>query len=257
MTDIPVKQEHYRDRLISKSHLTSMAFCPLQYKKIYVDKTVQQEDNFAMTVGTRFHEFADKFIQVAPEYRPADWEMFIHDDFTDYEKRMLQWFVSVERRRLVALDCDLEQWKPVFCEKTVLNEELGIGGTIDRLDKFGSGYCIVEYKTSKSIYKQSLQKEFGFYKYLLSKDPVYKDYPVVMGMVINPRVQQIELMKPSYESTILRMIQKCQDIRNGGDVKPTCTESKMAICSCKCSIEDSQLYKPKSTEDLNTDSQNI
>jgi len=234
--------DNYRDRVISKSHLTSYTFCPLQYKKIYVDKSVVQDENYAMVTGTRFHEFADTFMQIAHEYRPADWENFIHPDFTDSERDMISWFIDMERRRLIALDCDLDLWKPVFCEKMVINEELGIGGTIDRLDRFGSGYCIVEYKTGKSVYKPSLQKEIGFYKYLLSTVPDYADYQIVMGMVINPRVRQIELLKPSYESTILKLIQKCQDVRNGGEVIPTCSESKMAICSCKCSIEESGLY---------------
>ncbi len=239
MVDAP---DHYRNRLISKSHISSFSFCPYQYKQVYVDKTVVQEENFAMTTGIRFHQWADVFIRIAPDYRPADWEQLIHPDFSEYERPMLEWFIDIERRRLIACDYDLDLWTPIFSEKTILNETLGIGGTIDRLDKFGGGYCLVEYKTGKSIYKPGLQVEFGFYKYLLNNDPDYNDYPVVMGMVINPRLQRVELMKPSYEKTILKYIDKVKDIRNGGEAPRKCSEAKLSMCSCKCSIEDSGLF---------------
>lgn len=230
----------------SKSRLSLYSYCPLKYKKQYIDGIRDDTPNYSLAIGTRFHEFAYEFFPVAQQYDPSEWYSFVHDDFTDYEKRMLNWFIDTEIERLGILDNDMESWYPIVREEKFINEEYQIRGIIDRIDKISDdAYMIVEYKTSKSIYKPSLQGEFGFYSLLLQGDDRFKDAHFI-GCVINPRIQQIEFMSPSRHSTIINRIETLNNAISNMEFKPYCTEAKFAMCNGMCEIEETNLFKPRS-----------
>lgn len=225
---------------ISKSRLSTYAFCPLQYRKKYIDKVIPQVANYAVTVGSRFHNFAERFFEVAPDYPPEMWSDFIHEDFTPNEKQMLQWFINQERERLDLYDGDFDLWMPQVREGKFINHEHGLRGIVDRIDVLDDTFIIVEYKTSKSIYKPSLQGEFGFYVLLLQAYEQYKGKKFV-GCVVNPRLGEIQFMSPSRETTILKRIDTLKKSIELDRFPPTCMESKMAYCGA-CSIEEAGLY---------------
>lgn len=227
--------------LISKSQLSTYSFCPRQYKLRYVDG-IKSETNPTLARGSRIHAFMDSFHEIAKSYEPSSWYSFIHDDFTPDEKIMLKYLVNYEWNRWESLDHDVKKWMPVLHEQMIVNEELGLRGIIDRVDKIEDKYIIVEYKTSKSNYKPSLQKEFGFYKYLLNHTEPYSSWDIPLGLVINPRIGQFEYMAPSREDTIIKLIDKIKQSKLNGEFPPSCTEAKNAICGL-CSIEDAQLFE--------------
>ena len=227
---------------ISKSRLSSMSFCPLKFKKNYIDGVRDDSPNFTLTTGTRFHNFAEAFFPVAYEYDPECWYDFIHEDFSPYERDMITWFIDREYERLQLLNNDIDLWMPVAREEKYLNHTLQLRGIIDRIDCIGDTYVIVEYKTGKSIYKPAMQKEFGFYVLLLKEDPYFKDAKFT-GCVINPRVQEIQFITPSREDTILRHLEKLRTAIANNDFPPSCTPAKFASCQMCSSLEEANLYQ--------------
>ncbi|MFA5248423.1 MAG: PD-(D/E)XK nuclease family protein [Dehalococcoidales bacterium] len=226
----------------SKSRISTYTFCPLQYKKKYVDGIRDTSFNYAMTVGSRFHEFADNFFDFAPIYPKDKWEDFIHSDFNDNERISLSWFINQERERLELFDGDMDLWMPIVRECKIVDPLHKLRGIVDRVDKINDLYIIVEYKTSKSIYKPSLQREFGFYKILLQADPRFKGKKF-LGCVINPRLKQIEFMNPSRESTVEKMIFNLRESVANGIYIPTCSGAKFAMCGLCTSCEEANLYQ--------------
>jgi NADH:ubiquinone oxidoreductase subunit len=227
-------------RLVSKSQISTYDFCPLQYKKRYVDG-IKSETNMTLATGTRVHDFCDTFFDHAKDVPPEDWYSFIHPDFSEYEQKMLKTFMDYEWSRLKIMNFDYDAWMPVLREAMVVNDRLGLRGIIDRVDKVGNDYILVEYKTSKSIYRPSLQKEFGFYKFLMNNTQPYDTWNITMGCVINVRLGQVEYMAPSYESTILKRLTAIHEAKQSGIFLPTCSEAKFAMCKL-CDIDEAGLF---------------
>lgn len=227
---------------ISKSRLSTFSFCPLQYKKRYVDGIRDTDFNYAITVGTRFHEFADNFFDVAPLYPVENWEDFIHPDFNDNERKSLVWFINQERERLDLFNGNVDLWMPVARECRIVDDDNELRGIIDRVDAINDLLVIVEYKTSKSIYKPALQREFGFYKVLMQADPRFRGKKL-LGCVINPRLRQIEFMNPSRDTTVDKMVINLREAIATGIYKPSCTGAKFAMCGLCSSCEEANLYQ--------------
>lgn len=233
------KYSHYH----SKSRLSLYGYCPLKYRKQYIDKVVTESTNYSLAVGTRIHDTFYNFFEVARDYPISQWNDFIHPDLTDYEKSMVEWFIEAEQERLELCGNDFDIWMPIVREEKFINDEYQIRGIIDRIDQINDdNFLIVEYKTSKSIYKPSLQNEFGFYSLLLQGDERFKD-KTFLGCVVNPRLRKVEFMSPSRHSTIIKKLEKLNTSIETMDFNPLCTEAKYALCNGLCSIDEANLYK--------------
>lgn len=230
------KYSHY----ISKSRISTFKFCPMQYKKRYVDGIKDDKPNYSLTVGSRFHNFAETFFDIAYDYETDAWPDFIHEDFSLYEREMLEWFIEQETDRLKLMNNDRDLWMPKVREEKFLNHKLQLRGIIDRIDHLGDTNVIVEYKTSKSIYKPGLQLEFGFYKLLLSEMPQYKDKKLI-GCVVNPRLKEIQFMSPSREETVMKIINDLRTSIDTGEFERTCTGVKISVCKL-CTLDECGLY---------------
>lgn len=219
----------------SKSRCNSYKFCPIQYKKSYVDKTYVSPPNFAMTLGSRFHEFAETFMAICNKYPVDTWSSFIHPDYTEQEQAMLTWFINKEIDRYNNIDPVYRQ--PMALEHKVLNHTYNIRGIVDRIDQLDADTIhIIEYKTGKSISKSSLQFEFGFYNLLLEN---HEDFNYDMKFtVINPRLQETATFNPSRPSTILNLLDKIHDDTT---FKPRCSPKYRVNCPI-CTEEELLVY---------------
>lgn len=243
--------DEYREFYITKSHLTSYKFCPLQYRKSYVEKIQEERTNYALAIGLRFHDFADKFFDVCMDYPPEKWFDFIHDDYNVDETDYLIYFIQNEINRYNLLN-DKSLFLPFAKElKVTVDVEgfddpiKGIGGTIDRIDALENGtYRLVEYKTGGSFYKQSMQFELGYYVYLLSQHKDYKHMKFSYGTVINPRLGICESVNPSYISTIIKAIEQLKHARIHDIFEPQCTSAKYSACELCNSLEEANLFQP-------------
>ena len=218
----------------SKSRIGSYDFCQLQFKKQYVDKTLKVEPNHVMSYGTRFHEFAEAFVQMAPKYPVEKWHKFVHDSYTEEEKVGLHWFIDEHAK--IYKDINI-----LACEYKCADHTNKLRGAIDRIDQVKDNTIrIIEYKTSASFKEKKLMFEFGFYKVLLKNQPWTKDLDFEY-CVINPRIREIHHMKPSRDKTILDHIAKANESIKTGNFKPKCTNNYKMDCDI-CTPEELLLY---------------
>ena len=223
---------------ISKSRCVLFENCGIKYKKQYIDRTIPREGSHASTVGTRFHEFAELFMAVAGEHPVEKWKSFIHPDFTDEERSMLEWWIDYETERLETA----YQWKPLAMEYRVINHQRKIRGIIDRVLQTGeSTIDIGEYKTTQSINKQKLMFEFGFYDVLLENVPELKGMKRTYT-VINPRLKQVVSFNPSRLATIIKKINKLNEAIETGKFKPACVHDYVYPWCNICSMEEITMY---------------
>lgn len=225
---------------ISKSRLSLYKFCPIKYKKQYIDKVLPRDGSHASTVGTRFHEFAELFMQVAKQHDPEKWMSFIHPEFSDEEVPQLTFFINRELQRL--RDPETYQWEPIALEYRVVDNNGKIRGIIDRIDLIGEKFIeVIEYKTSQKISKPTLQFEFGFYDMLLDSVKELAGYKR-RYIVINPRLEQVVSFTPSRRSTIERKLNNINYVIANDKFVPTCKgDYATAFCSI-CTLEEIALY---------------
>lgn len=220
------------DHYVSKSRLGLYKDCQLKFKKQYIDKCIPREENKIMSLGTRFHEFAEVFISNCTFYDPSEWDNFIHPDFTEEEVLGLKWFIDYTRKH---------EPHPLILEGKFINHEHKLRGIIDRIDQFDEYLDVWEYKRSKRIDKAKLQFEFGFYDLLLSNVDEFKDYKR-RYFVMSPITQEVLSFTPSRKSTILNWLQKLNDSIANNDYKPLCKD-RYALPWCQiCSLEEISLY---------------
>lgn len=243
MISLPIVTDEEWDSFgdaISKSRVVLFNFCPIKYKLNYIDKTLPRDGNHASTIGTRFHEFAERFMLVAKEYDVEHWKKFIHEDFTDEEVPMLEWFIDTEIERLNSEKPEF--WKPLGVEVKVINKERNLRGIIDRIDLIDKNTInVIEYKTSQKIVKPKLQFEFGFYDILLDSIPELKDYNR-RYTVINPRLKQIVSFNPSRRVTVLKKINILNECIETGNFLPICKSEYVTQFCNICTLEEIEAY---------------
>lgn len=259
---------------MSKSRLTTYKWCPYSYKKSYVDG--ERSESYALTIGSRVHSWLEIFYDYA--HLTDDWESFITDDYSDYERTMLLNFIRDERVRLERLDGDFTKFVPRARELPVLDHVNKLRGYIDRItddetvledykayliDKFATNpdilkseikdleqilsgkltklICIEEYKTSGGVYEDGLKLEFGFYQLLLRSLPEYKDVKFV-GRLINPRIDVRTFIPILSETYVKKSIQKLRDAIANNDFPQDCSDWKFTACK-RCTIEECDIYK--------------
>lgn len=220
----------------SKSRIGQFDMCPIKYKKQYVDKTLGYQETHATIIGSRFHEFAEAFVPLCGNYHPSKWDMFISDDFDDEEQPMLKYFLEVEKERRA------KGYIPIALEYRIVYPLYKIRGIIDRIDLIDDHTIeIVEYKTSKSISKQKLMLEFGFYSLLLDSIEELKDYDR-QYIVIAPRVEKCYSFNASKKSTILGRLDKINTCIETGLWKPLCKDDyALPFCDI-CTLEEIAYY---------------
>ena len=84
---------------LSKSRLSLFKFCEIKYRKQYIEKCLPYESSHASSIGLRYHQFMETFMQVAHKYPVDKWMDFIHPDFNEEERPMLEWSIQREIER--------------------------------------------------------------------------------------------------------------------------------------------------------------
>ena len=224
---------------VRKSHIESYSFCPYQFKLQYVDE-LEIKESYAMTVGTRFHEFADKFFDICESYNTDQWYDFIPSSFGNYERSMAEFFIDYEINDVLIEENPM--WFPAFRELELFHDDLLISGGIDRIDWVVPGKTVKlwEYKTSKKFDKKSLSRQFGIYK-LLIEDIL--GYEVVECVDLNPRLRTVTPVVPMNRIAVLELVDMIRyAYYNPETCKPKCSDVKYFIC-CVCrSMEEANLY---------------
>lgn len=174
---------------ISKSQLETYNICPMQFYKKYILK-IRTPPSPAMALGTRFHEWAEKFIIHNDMLTEGSWYECIPKEFTVAEKENARWFLDYEAEEMQRLGRDL--WYPLCVEKKLKSSTQYLTGFIDRVDlnEDGKTVCIVEYKTGAKIKPSSIKLQSALYKKLW--DEFNPTLPATTCRVINPVLQMAE-----------------------------------------------------------------
>jgi hypothetical protein len=224
---------------ISKSRCALYKFCPLKYRKQYIEKVLPYESTHATTVGTRFHEFAETFIGLYQNYPVSEWGRFIHPDFVEEEREMLNWFIEDEAFRY---SCGS---RPIALELRVVDHEHKLRGMIDRIDQVNDEWInVFEYKTSQKVKKPDLSFEFAFYDILLDSIKELEGFKR-KHTVIYPRLQKVLEFKPSRRSTVMNRIDQINNSIKNDLFKPSCDHDYATyFCSC-CTLEEIAYHHEK------------
>jgi len=154
----------YKPEYLTKSQIFAFDYCPMQFYKRYIEK-VRSPPSTEMLIGTRFHEFAEKFFQFTGEVPVENWELLIPRQFEGIERRMAENFVHYEQDRYIFLDG--VDYLPYACEWAGTSDRLKLRGYIDRIDwcnKEEKTVTLVEYKTSKRAKIPQVKQELALYK---------------------------------------------------------------------------------------------
>ena len=230
---------------IRKSMIESFLLCPRKFYLEWIEER-KQHANLMMLQGTRFHEFAYKFFDIADAVDVDEWECMIPGEFNDHEKRMARWFIQYERQRLH--ECMVkgkeDEWRPFMREHRMVDDERHLESTFDRIDwwdKEKRELIIVEYKTGSKINEASVKRQLAFYIFLwYSTGCVGK---ITMMRVINPNIGEVrdfEVEERDVKKTLNNVL-KIRDAIALDDFPPKCSEAKFAMCKM-CGLDDSELY---------------
>ena len=204
---------------ISKSRLALYAFCEIKYRKQYVEKCLPYESSHASSIGSRFHEHHELFMAVAHKYPVDKWMDFIHPDFNEEERPMLEWSIQREIERYKE---NPDYFTPIGLEYRIVDHENKLRGIIGRIDQINEKEInVIEYKTTQAVREKKLKEEFGFYDILLDSINELKGFNRIYT-VINPRLQKVVTLKPSRHATIMKKVNAVNTAITTDSFKPTC-----------------------------------
>jgi hypothetical protein len=222
---------------IRKSMIETHSFCPRKFRIEWIEGEGIQE-NYTMVVGTRFHEFAYWFFDICQGIDPSQWTELVPSSFTLTERDMARWWLEKERERY---EHDPDLFMPLQREIKLVDDDLCLTGTCDRIDSFGEDLIVVEYKTGASFNLDSIHRQLAFYKLLW-------DNTINMGNIkymlyINPRIQKYELIE-FREDAIDGVLRQIAGLRKAirEDIFPRkCSPVKHALCML-CDAEECGAY---------------
>jgi ATP-dependent helicase/DNAse subunit B len=221
---------------ISKSQLATYSICPLQFYKRYILK-IRTPPSPAMALGTRFHEFAEKFIVHNDMLTEGLWSECIPKEFTNAEKENALWFVEYEKEQLEKLGRNL--WYPLCVEKKLKSPIQFLTGYIDRVDlnEDEKSVCIVEYKTGAKNKPSEIKLQSALYKKLW--DEVNPTLPATKCRVINPVMKIAETYDIPKRSmtTVDKQIAALRDALDMNIFPQSCSMVMYSYCGL-CKIED-------------------
>lgn len=231
---------------IRKSMLEEFSFCPYKFKRVWVDG-LEKRPNQAMLIGTRFHDFAEKFFDYCLGVDPDRWDEFIPAQFISDEASMAKWFIERERDRYYELEDAkrLDEFMPITREDTMTSNILLLTSTVDRVDWFNKEknlISIVEYKTGKGLNEESLIRQLAFYT-LLWND-VRRKGIVANLQLVNPRLRIIRNFNVQqwHLDKAMRDISKLRAAMKTGDYPRKCSDVKLAFCRL-CSPSECGFWK--------------
>lgn len=220
---------------IRKSMLESFEFCPRQFYHQFVEQ-VDRPANQKMLIGTRFHEFAERFFDYAMVFDPDDWYDFIPYDWLNSEEvQMFEWFIRYQRRRLLELreQGRENEFCPIYRELYMVCDRVKLKSTLDGaewVDKTKDTIRLVEYKTGGKANIDSAVRQLAFYAVLweLTGNPG----TITELKVINPRlgITHTEPLTEEMKRYALLRVAKLRYAIDHNEFSHKCTEGKFAAC---------------------------
>lgn len=249
---------------IRKSMLESYSFCPMQFYWTYIQGRRAREVQH-MVVGTRFHEFAQRFFDyyTAVDETLEAWESLIPDEFNEAEREMAEWWLGYQLQRLRDLreHGRESEWFPIAREQQMDNPTHGLTSTVDAVEwldkdidpvtntetwsvgKATRQVCIVEYKTGRKMSIESAIRQCTFYALLWQMNGNVGR--VTHVKLVNPRLMAYSVYKLKREDIELAILSvlRLREIIAKGVYRQVCSEGKYAACHM-CDLETLKIFPP-------------
>ena len=224
---------------ISKSQLETYSICPQQFYLRYIKK-IRTPPSPEMLLGTRFHEWAEKFILHNDMLHEDSWEDCIPKSFTLPEKENASWFLENQREELQKLGREL--WTPLCVEKKIKSHTQYLSGIIDRVDlnEDKKSICLVEYKTGAKNKPASIKFQSALYKMLWEE--INPTLPATKCRVINPvlRISETYDIKPMHITKVEKQIAALRDALEMNIFPRSCSMVMFSYCGM-CKAEEVEL----------------
>ena len=207
---VTVPQNH----VFSVSQFVGYKKCPRLYQYRHVMK-IPEKPRYYFDFGSSLHSIAEQLTRMQKDGKPTNeavaWDLLAKfwdpkgykskiDEKRDYDeaKAILKVFLTEQAKNKTQI-VDIERW----FETSI--GDIKLRGRIDRIDKDGPGYTVVDYKTSKKAPSlNELKKDMQLLVYALAVRGIYGDKSVKVGdwflrsnekMFFEPEKQAIEAVK--------------------------------------------------------------
>jgi len=230
---------------IRKSMMEEFSWCPYRFKRVWIDH-IEKKPNQAMLIGTRFHNFAERFFDYCLSFPLDTWPRMYPSWFTDLERDFAQWFIRYEMSRYRKLESlgELAEFLPVARETQMVSHIMYLTSTCDRvdwLDKEKDEIVIIEYKTGAKVNKESLVRQLAFYTFLW--DETMNFGTVARLRLINPRAKVVKdyPIERWHVDKVVREIVKLREALSAESYPKKCSELKHAACK-SCTVRECGVY---------------
>ena len=177
------------DHLFSVSQFISYKKCPRLYQYRYLMK-IPEKPRYYFDFGASIHNIVEQLTKLLKEGKPINQDVAYEllqkywdpkgyksriDEKRDYKeaKAILKVFLD-EQAKSKSEIVDIERWF-----KTTINN-VQVNGRIDRIDKEGSDFTVIDYKTSKKAQSlNELKKDMQLLVYTIAVNEVYGSKPLV------------------------------------------------------------------------------
>ena len=230
--------------LIRKSMVEDYISCPWKFKRIWIDG-VKKVPNQDMLVGTRYHDFMEKFFK---KLLPIDyWDDMIPEGYyLPIEEDWIRWTIRMEKERYYDLVSKgrQDEFLPIKTEFKMVSPRLYLESTVDRAEWYDQekGYvCLVEYKTGASENWQSVKRQLALYAILW--EDVVKLGKVTHMKLVNPNSKTYKIINldPWEKDHVYKTIGNIRKALKDGIYKHTCNEIIYAYCML-CTPGETGMY---------------
>jgi len=143
---------------LSKSGILSYKQCPWRFKRMVIDK-VPGVPSDVMEIGTWFHDDVEKLYDRIDKEAITTGKTTVSDEYAKYLPADQQYvnFINIEQTRFDSMKKmgTLADFFPLHRELYLKDEVLQYYGTLDRVDKDGGDYAVLDYKFSSYPKHQS------------------------------------------------------------------------------------------------------
>lgn len=222
----------------SHSRLECYCNCPYQFKIKYIEGKTTVDTTIALSCGSICHKVLELKGQMLKEGKPVDYDYLMEilnegypDEkiigLTDIKKKFWEDFSVADSEghtyqdkfttfeQILKTEMEDSDWQPYEFEKEfhfVYKDRIHIKGFIDRIDKCGDEYRLIDYKTSKKVFDEAKNKtaqQFCLYEMAmllmygkLASDNIYR------FIFLN---QEQHALSKGWEGRIIRRLDKTLD----------------------------------------------
>lgn len=217
--------------VFSVSQFNTYKRCPRIYHYNYL-LNVPGKPKYFFDFGAAIHSVVEELTKMIKEGRKVDQKIALElldknwdpkgykskiDEKRDYEeaKEILRVFLEEQRK----IDSEIVDIERNFETKV---DGIGIRGRIDRIDKVGSDFIVIDYKTAKQVASiQEIKEDLQLLLYSLVTEHLYGKKPIKVGLwFLRPNKQKFVEVEDEAIESIKKEIKEIVESIKAGNFDP-------------------------------------